>query len=244
MDLVNILKQIGCIKAKSDGMIMISSLRDENWVEMFSNYGYDRGELIFPDGGHSSFFLVLPDGNIASADNVMCANGFYAVANELGFDADEVLGSEPYGEVTMYEDEDGIEYEDTVIEIWTPEEFMQKIQLCQQLADTNNKVMESKNMNKTSLKITESELKEMIIESVKKIVKESFLQESRSYVPNAVYIVCDGSSCYGVYGSDVEEEIDFNDVEVVKGPFAKWDDKVEALIEKLNDEINGTELYR
>jgi hypothetical protein len=180
-NLVNILKQIGCVNAKSDGMTMISSLRDKNWVEMFSNYGYDRGELIFPDGGHSSFFLVLPDGNIASADNVMCGNGFYAIANELDIDADEVLGSEPYGEVTMYEDEDGIEYEDTAISIWTPEEFQIKLQQCQQLSD--KQVNESRNMNKKNIiRLTESEFKSLIAESVKKIITEhNTLIRTRKY---------------------------------------------------------------
>lgn len=180
-NLVNILKQIGCVNAKSDGMTMISSLRDKNWVEMFSNYGYDRGELIFPDGGHSSFFLVLPDGNIASADNVMCGNGFYAVANELDIDADEVLGNEPYGEVTMYEDEDGIEYEDTAISIWTPEEFQIKLQQCQQLSD--KQVNESRNMNKKNIiRLTESEFKSLIAESLKKIITEhNTLIRTRKY---------------------------------------------------------------
>ena len=33
------------------------------------------------------------------------------------------------------------------------------------------------------------------------------------YNPNKIYIVCDGSSYYGVYGCDVEMEITYNDVE-------------------------------
>ena len=137
MNILNLLKQIGCINAKSDGICNISSLRDKCWVKMFAEQGYTKGELIFPDGGHSSFFLVLPDGNIASADNVMCGNGFYAVANELDIDADEVLGTEPYGQFFMYEDEDGLEYEDCSISIWTPQEFMSKLKQCKQLANSS-----------------------------------------------------------------------------------------------------------
>ena len=42
----------------------------------------------------------------------------------------------------------------------------------------------------------------------------------------------------------VQKEIDINDAEIVKGPFAKWDTKVDDLIEQLNDELNGTSMYR
>lgn len=172
-NILNILKQIGCTNAKSDGICNISDLRDKRWVKMFAEQGYTKGELIFPDGGHSSFFLVLPDGNIASADNIMCANGFYDIAEELGFDVDDVLGEEPYGNFVIYEDEDGIEYEDCCISIWTPQEFLMKIKQCKQLAN-NNMTNESKNMNrKNTVRLTESDLKNMIIESVKSILKEN-----------------------------------------------------------------------
>ena len=60
MNILNLLKQIGCTNAKSDGICNISELRDKCWVKMFAEQGYTKGELIFPDGGHSSFFLVLP----------------------------------------------------------------------------------------------------------------------------------------------------------------------------------------
>lgn len=147
MNLVQLLQNIGCKNARNDGMDRISSLRDGRWVEMFAEMGYDRGEFIFPDGRHSSFFLVLPDGNIASADNVMCGNGFYAVANDLGIDADEILGKEPYGEFITYTDVDGIEDEDTAITIWTPEDFIQKLKMCHHLSQGLN---ESIDMGKCS----------------------------------------------------------------------------------------------
>ena len=176
MNLVQLLQNIGCKNARNDGMDRISSLRDGRWVEMFAEMGYDKGEFIFPDGRHSSFFLVLPDGNIASADNVMCGNGFYAIANELGIDADAVLGVEPYGEFMMYTDEDGIEDEDTSISIWTPEEFQMKLQQCQQLM--GNQINESKNMTKkNTIRLTESELKKVITESVKNILAERIKSE-------------------------------------------------------------------
>lgn len=172
MNLVQILKNIGCENVRTDGIGKISSLRDGRWVKMFAEMGYDKGEFIFPDGGHSSFFLVLPDGNIASADNVMCANGFYAVAEELGIDVADVLETSPYGEVIMYTDENGLEDDDTSISIWTPEEFQMKLQKCKQLI--NNNFNESKNMNKkNTIRLTESELKSLIAESVRKILKEN-----------------------------------------------------------------------
>ena len=89
------------------------------------------------------------------------------------------------------------------------------------------------------IKLTESKLKQVVSETVRRILKEG-----RNYLTDAIYIVYDGSSYYGVYGCEVDEEIEVNDVEVVKGPFAEWDDKVETLIEKLNDRLNGTSLYR
>lgn len=64
------------------------------------------------------------------------------------------------------------------------------------------------------------------------------------YNPNKIYIVFDGTSHYGVYGCDVEDEIQDNDVEVVKGPFNDWDNSVDEAIEKLNDEAYGTHMYR
>lgn len=173
-NLVSILRQIGCTKAKTDGLCQISDLRDERWVKMFAEKGYKQGELIFPDGGHSSFFLVLPDGNIASADNVMCANGFYAVANELEFDADSLLSEEPYGDFTMYVDEDGMEQEDCAISIWTPQEFTEKLKQCKRLMSGMNESKKSTNkiMEKKTITLTETDIKNMIMESVHKILDE------------------------------------------------------------------------
>ena len=57
---------------------------------------------------------------------------------------------------------------------------------------------------------------------------------------DCVYIVFDGTSHYGVYGCDVDDEIDKNGVEIIKGPFASWDDRVDAMIEDLNNEAYGT----
>lgn len=172
MNLVEILKNIGCENVRTDGIGKISSLRDGRWVKMFAEMGYDRGEFIFPDGGHSSFFLVLPDGNIASADNSMCGNGFYAVAEELGINATDILETSPYGEVIMYKDENGFEDDGTSISIWTPKEFQMKLQRCKQLVDDD--LNESKNMNKkNTIHLTESELKSLIAESVRKILKEN-----------------------------------------------------------------------
>ena len=92
---------------------------------------------------------------------------------------------------------------------------------------------------KRTIRLTESELRKMISESVKKILKES-----SHYKQNAVYIVFDGTTHYPVYGYDVEDEINTNDVEVVEGPFADWDDEVESRVEELNDEAFGTKYDR
>ena len=65
------------------------------------------------------------------------------------------------------------------------------------------------------------------------------------YNPNKIYIVCDGSSYYGVYGYDMEDEIKDNDVELYsKKGYDDWSDEVEDLITKLNDRLMGTHMYR
>ena len=95
---------------------------------------------------------------------------------------------------------------------------------------------------KRTIRLTESELKKMISESIKRVLKES--RGRGGYDPNAVYIVFDGTSHYPVYGYDVEDEINMNDVEVVEGPFADWNDEVERRVEELNDEAFGTQYDR
>jgi len=64
------------------------------------------------------------------------------------------------------------------------------------------------------------------------------------YIADKIYIVFDGTSYYGVYGCDVEDEITDNDVEVVKGPYNDWNNNVDDMITKLNDEAYGTHMYR
>jgi hypothetical protein len=64
------------------------------------------------------------------------------------------------------------------------------------------------------------------------------------YIADKIYIVFDGTSYYGVYGCDVEDEITDNGVEVVKGPYNDWDNNVDDMITKLNDEAYGTHMYR
>ena len=89
---------------------------------------------------------------------------------------------------------------------------------------------------KKVIKLTESDLHTLIKEAVKKVLNEGM----RGYNPNAVYIVFDGTSHYAVYGCDVEEEINTNDVKVVDGPFRNWDENVENRVNDLNDEAYGT----
>lgn len=55
-----------------------------------------------------------------------------------------------------------------------------------------------------------------------------------SYADDSVYIMCDGTSHYGVYGFDVDDDIDENDSEVVEGPFDEWP---EERIDELNNQM-------
>lgn len=122
MNLSKILRDLGCPNVKSNGIMPVNKLRDRAWVQILQERGYDHGEAVYPDGTVTEFFLTLPDGCIASAQNFMLGNGFHAVAEELAIDADAILGQEPYGEVITSEDD-----EECAVIIWTEEEFIQKI---------------------------------------------------------------------------------------------------------------------
>ena len=95
---------------------------------------------------------------------------------------------------------------------------------------------------KKTIRLAETELRRLISESVKRVLKES--RNYGGYNPNAVYIVFDGTSHYAVYGCDIEDEINMNDAEVVEGPFADWDDEVDNRVEELNNEANGAQYDR
>ena len=60
------------------------------------------------------------------------------------------------------------------------------------------------------------------------------------------FIVFDGTSHYAEMGMDVEQDIEEfgDDIEVVEGPFDKWDNNLDARVEQLNDEAYGTHMYR
>ena len=60
------------------------------------------------------------------------------------------------------------------------------------------------------------------------------------------FIVFDGTSHYAELGMDIQQDIDWGDIEpedVVEGPF---DDeyKLDSRVEQLNDEAHGTHMYR
>lgn len=92
---------------------------------------------------------------------------------------------------------------------------------------------------KQTIKLRESELKRMIAETVRRV-----LSEAHGYNTNAVYIVFDGTSYYPVYGCDVEDEINTNEVEVAEGPFNDWNKEVDNRVEELNDEAQGAQYDR
>lgn len=60
------------------------------------------------------------------------------------------------------------------------------------------------------------------------------------------FIVFDGTSHYAELGMDIQQDIDWGDIEegdVIEGPFTD-DDKLDARVEQLNDEAYGTHMYR
>lgn len=119
------------------------------------------------------------------------------------------------------------------------------IQKAQEIFDKNYKEIKEWNNNINLFDVNKIQISESIIHKALMESIQYFINEDNSkYIPNAVYIVNDGSSCYGVYGCDVEEEIMYNDAEVVKGPFKHWNAQVDDIIEQMNDEINGTSMYQ
>lgn len=63
------------------------------------------------------------------------------------------------------------------------------------------------------------------------------------YNYDSTYIMYDGSSHYGIFGCDVEDDIEENDSEVVAGPFDDWDDEVDKKIEDLNRQMEQKYKY-
>ena len=95
----------------------------------------------------------------------------------------------------------------------------------------------SKTIKKIGDNISFKKAKKFASTKHKKLPEKVDESSIKQYIPDAVYIVCDGTSCYGCFGCDIEDEIEHNDVEVVKGPFAQWNDRVDELIEKMNDKM-------
>lgn len=56
---------------------------------------------------------------------------------------------------------------------------------------------------------------------------------AREFINNAVYIVFDGTSYYGLFGCDIREAQD-PDIEIISGPYRQWPDEK---IEQLNNEL-------
>ena len=95
----------------------------------------------------------------------------------------------------------------------------------------------SKTIKKIGDNISFKKAKKFASTKHKKLPEKVDESSIKQYIPDAVYIVCDGTTCYGCFGCDIEDEIRDNEVEVVKGPFAQWNDRVDELIEKMNDKM-------
>ena len=58
---------------------------------------------------------------------------------------------------------------------------------------------------------------------------------AREFINNAVYIVFDGTSYYGLFGCDIREaQVEAPDIEIISGPYRQWPDEK---IEQLNNEL-------
>ncbi len=58
---------------------------------------------------------------------------------------------------------------------------------------------------------------------------------TREFIKDAVYIVFDGTSHYGLFGGDIKDaQAEDPDIEIVGGPYKQWPEKI---IEQLNSEL-------
>ena len=57
------------------------------------------------------------------------------------------------------------------------------------------------------------------------------MTQLRQFINNAVYIVFDGTSYYGLFGCDIRElQVEYPDIEIISGPYRQWpDEKIEQL---------------
>lgn len=154
---------------------------------------------------------------------------FDSVSNVATFISKQIIQKEKGEETEMFESKKYIKENN----IPSGEEIAQMVGCGKVYQRAKQKMMRQPD----TIRMTQNELTEMIKTTIKKVLKES-----HPY-PDWVYIVCDGSSCYGIYASDLDEEL-ANGAEVLKGPFKNWDDKVDGLIEQYNDQLNGTSMYR
>ena len=85
------LRNMGMKNARWDGTYPITILRDKRWHSPILKAGYETADLIYPDGGVTSFLLLFPDGMMATAENFMCPNVFLSVAEELELEFQDIM---------------------------------------------------------------------------------------------------------------------------------------------------------
>ncbi len=151
--LENILTRNNINFLKTDNQDL-NILRDDRWVEMFNELGYERGNVYFIDD-NGPFFIVFPDNMIGTATNTMLPDAINYLEEELQLNL-QIPSN--FGKIYTDESDD-----DCAIIIFNINELESIL---------NQNINESKNL-KNTIRLTESELHRLIKESIKKTLKEN-----------------------------------------------------------------------
>lgn len=151
--LENILTRNNINFLKTDNQDL-NILRDDRWTEMFNELGYERGNIYFINN-NGPFFIVFPDNMIGTATNVMLPDAINYLEEELELNLQ--IPSD-FGKIYTDESDD-----DCAIIIFNIDELESIL---------NQNINESKNL-KNTIRLTESELHNIIKESVMNVLNEN-----------------------------------------------------------------------
>lgn len=166
LDIVKILRKLGLNSKNHNKQPIEKMLRDSRWVELFAEQGYHVGEYIILNDSPTTFLVCLDDGNIGTGCNEMIQSGFEDLCNTILDDEEFYVNNNLYNiGKTIYEE--NID-SDVAIQIMTPIEFKQLISIIKK--NKNSDINET--INKKIIKITESDLKKIIKESIQTILKQ------------------------------------------------------------------------
>lgn len=215
--LENILTRNNINFLKTDNQDL-NILRDDRWVEMFNELGYERGNIYFINN-NGPFFIVFPDNMIGTATNVMLPDAINCLEEEL-----ELNLQIPSNFGKIYTDESD---DDCAIIIFNINELESLL---------NQNINESKNL-KNTIRLTESELHNIIKESVKKLLRKSSIT-NENYHFSDYYNDFDSNDIRQEYPRGKQGDIKYS------WDKDKYDEKHSLINKEMKDLANSSYDYR